>query len=232
MNALCIFLMVFSFYWGNRRGGLAGEGSVLFSHSVLSDSFRPHGLQHTRLPCPSPTPWACSKSCLSSWWCHPVILSSILPYSSCLLSFAASGSFPMSQFFASGCQSIGASPSASVLPMNIQVWFPLKLTGFIPMQSKGLSRVFFNATVQKHDFFGAQLSLWCTSHIHTWLLGKAQFWLWTFVGKVMSLFFNMLSRLVIAFLRRSKGLLISWLQLQYIVILEPNKIHLDRKWRF
>ena len=145
--------------------------SVQFSRSIMSDSLLPHGLQHTRLPCPSPTPGTCSNSCPSSRWCHPTILSSVVPFS-CLQSFQASGSFPMSQFFTSGDQSIGASASASVLPMNIQGWFPLGLTDRISLQSKGLSRVFFNTTVQKHQFFGTQLSLWSNSHIHTWLLEK------------------------------------------------------------
>ena len=120
-----------------------------FSHSVVSDSLRPHGLQHARLPCPSPTPRACSNSCPSSWWCHSTISSSVIPFSSCLQSFPASGSFPMSQFFASGGPSIGVSASASVLPVNIQDWFPLALTGLISLQSKGLSRVFSNTAVQK-----------------------------------------------------------------------------------
>ena len=120
----------------------------------MSNSLRPHGLQHTRFPCPSPTPRACSDSCPSSRWCHPTISSSVIPFSSCLQSFPASGSFQMSQFFASGGQSIGVSASALVLPMNIQDWFPLGLTGWISLQSKGLSRVFSN-TVQKHQFFGA-----------------------------------------------------------------------------
>ena len=133
--------------------------SVQFSCTVKYDSLRPHGLQHARLPCPSPTPGACSNSCPSSQWNHPTISSSVVPFSSCLQSFPASGSFPMSQFFTSGCQSIGASASASVLPMNIQDWFPLGLAGWISLQSKGLSRVFSNTTVQKHQFFGAQLSL-------------------------------------------------------------------------
>ena len=133
--------------------------SVQFSCSVVSDSLRLHGLQHTRLPCPSPTPRACSNSCSSSWWCHTTISSSVIPFSSHLQSFPASGSFPMSQFFASGGQSIGVSASASVLPMNIQDWFPLGWTGWISLQSKGLSRVFSNTTVQKHQFFCAQLSL-------------------------------------------------------------------------
>ena len=122
-----------------------------FSHSVMSNSLRPHGLQHARLPCPSPTPRACSNSCPSSWWCHPTISSSVVPFSSCLQSFPASGSFPLSQFFESGGQSIGASASTSVLPINIQDSFSLELTGLISLQSKGLSRVFSNTTVQKHQ---------------------------------------------------------------------------------
>ena len=146
--------------------------SVQFSRSIVCNSLWPHGLQHTRLPCISPTPRACSNSCPLSWWCHPIISSSVIPFSSCLQSFSASGSFPVSQFFALGGQSIGASASASVLPMDIQDWFPLGLTGLISWLSKGLSRVFCNTTVQKHQFFSAQLSLWSNSHIHTQLLGK------------------------------------------------------------
>ena len=122
--------------------------SVHFSRSVMSDSFWPHGLQHARLPCPSPTPGACSNSCPSRQWCHPTISSSVIPFSSCLQSFPASGSFPMSQFFASDSQSIRASAPTSVLPMNIQDWLHLGWTGWISLQSKGLSRVFFNTTVQ------------------------------------------------------------------------------------
>ena len=145
---------------------------LLFSCSVMSNSLRPHGLKHIRLPCPSPSPGACSKSCPLSWWCHPTISSSVIPFSSCPQSFPASGSFQMSQFFASGGQSIGASASASVLPMNTQDWSPLGLVGWISLQSKGLSRVFSNTTVQKYQFFGAQLSLLSNSHIYTWLLEK------------------------------------------------------------
>ena len=124
-----------------------------FSRSVRSNSLRPHGLQHPRLPCPSPTPRVGSNSCPSSRWCHPTISSSVVPFPSCLQSFPASGSFPMSQLFTSGGQSIGVSASTSVLPMNIQDWFPLGWTGWISLQSKGLSRVFSNTTVQKHQFF-------------------------------------------------------------------------------
>ena len=141
---------------------------------LMSDSLLPRGLQHARLPCPSQTPRACSNSCPLSQWCHPTI-SSVIPFS-CLQSFPASGSFPMSQFFTSSSQSIEASTSASIPPMNIQGWVPLELTGLMILQSKGLSRVFSNTTVQKHQFFGAQLPLWSNSHIHTWLLKKP--WLW------------------------------------------------------
>ena len=146
--------------------------NVQFSWSVVSDSLWPHGLQHTRLPCPSPTPGVHSNSCPLSWWCHPTISVSVVPFSSCPQSFPASGSFPVSQFFASGGQSMVVSASASVLPMNIQFWFPLGWTGWISLKSKGLSRVFYNTAVQKHQFFGAQLSLWFNSYIHTWLLEK------------------------------------------------------------
>ena len=152
--------------------------SFKFSHSVMSDSLWPHGLQHTRHPCPTPTPRTCSNSCPSSQRCHPTISSSVIPFSSCLQSFPTSGSFQMSQFFSSSGQSIGVSPSASVLPMNIQNWFPLGLTGLISLLSKGLSRVFSSMTIQKHQFFGTQLSLWSNSHIHRWLLEKPQLWLY------------------------------------------------------
>ena len=144
--------------------------SVQFSHSVMSSSLQPHGLPHTRLPCPSPTPRAYSNSHPSGQWCYPTISPSVIPFSSSLQLFPASGSFPVSQFFASGDQSIRAS--ASVLPMNIQDWFRLGLSGLISLQSKGLSRVSSKTTVQKHQFFSTQLSLWSNSHIHTWLLEK------------------------------------------------------------
>ena len=146
--------------------------SVQFSRSVVSDSLWPHGLQYTRPPCPSPTPGVYSNSCPLSQWCHPAISSSVSPFFSHLQSCPASGSFQMSQFFASGGQSIGASASASALPVNIQDWFPLGWTGWISLQSKGLSRVFSNTIIQKHQFFGTQLSLWINSHICTWLLEK------------------------------------------------------------
>ena len=125
--------------------------SVHFSHSVVSDSLQPHGLQHARLPCPSPTPRAYSNSCPFHQWCHPTISSSVIPFSSHLQSFPASGSFQMSWFFTSGGQSIGVSASTSVLPMNTQDWFCLGRTGWISLQSKELSRVFSNTTVQKHQ---------------------------------------------------------------------------------
>ena len=130
-----------------------------FSRSVMSDSFRPHGPQHTRPPCPSPTPGVYPNSCPLSQWCHPTISSSVIPFSSCLQSFPASRSFPMSQFFASGSQSFGVSASTLVLPMNIQDWFALGLTDWISLQSNRIPRVFSNTTVQKHHFSSAQLSL-------------------------------------------------------------------------
>ena len=133
--------------------------SVQFSCSVISDSLWPHGLQHTTPPCPSPTPGIYSNSCPLSQWCHPTVSSSVVPFSSCLQSFPVSGSFQVSQLFASGGQIIGVSASKSVLPMNIQDWFPLGWTGRISLQSKGSSRVFSNTTLQKHQFFGTQLSL-------------------------------------------------------------------------
>ena len=152
--------------------------SVQFSHSIMSDSLRPHDLQHARPPCPSPTPGVYSNSCPLSQWCHPAISSSVVPFPSCPQSFPASGSFPMSQLFAWGGQSIGVSASASVLPVNAQDWSPLGWTGWISLQSKGLSRVFSNTTVQKHQFFGAQLSSQSNCHIDTWPLEKPLPWLY------------------------------------------------------
>ena len=142
-------------YWGQ------------FSCSVMSDSLWPHGLQHARTPCPLSTPGVYLNSCPLSQWCHPIISSSVIPFSSHLQSFLASRSFLMSWLFASGGQNIGVSASASVLPMNIWDWFPLGLTGWVSLRSKGLLRVFSNTTVQKHQFFGAQPSLWSNTHIHT-----------------------------------------------------------------
>ena len=141
------------------KSSASGLSSVQFSRSVVSYSLQPHGLQHSRPPCPSPTPGVNSNSYPWSRWCHPTISSSVIPFSSRLQSFPASESFPMSQFFTSGGQRIGVSASASVLPMNISAWFSFRWTGWIALQSKGLSRVFSNTTVQKHHFFRAQLSL-------------------------------------------------------------------------
>ena len=146
--------------------------SVQFSHSVMSNSLRPHESQHARPPCPSPTPRVHSNSCPLSRWCHPAISSSVVPFSYCPQSLPASGSFPMSWHFTSGSQSIEVSASASVLTMNTQDRSPLGWTGGISLQSKRLSRVFSNTTVQKHQFFGAQLSSHSNSHIHMWWLEK------------------------------------------------------------
>ena len=179
--------------------------SVQFSRSVVSDSLRPHGLQHARLPCPSPTPRACSNSCPLSQWCYPTISSSVVPFPSCLQSFPASGSFQISQFFASGGQSIGASASASVHPMNIQDRFPLGWTGWISLQSKGVSKSHLQHNSSKASilwrlvFFTVQLSHPYMTTGKTTALTR-----WTFVGKVISLLFNMLSRLLIAGSSRSK----------------------------
>ena len=141
--------------------------------SVVSDSLRPHELQRARPPCPSPTPGVHPNPRPLSQWCPLTISFSVVPFSSCPQSFPASGSFKMSQLFPSGGQSIGISASTSVLPVNIQDWFPLGWTDWISLQSKGLSRVFSNTIAQKHQFFGTQLSLWYNSHIHTWLLEKS-----------------------------------------------------------
>ena len=146
--------------------------SVQFSRSVVSDSLRPHELQHARPPCPSPTRGVHLDSHPSSQWCHPAISSSVIPFSSCPQSLPASESFPMSQLFAWDGQSTGVSASASFPPKKSQGWSPSGWTGWISSQSKGLSRVFSNTTVQKHQFFGAQLSSQFNSHIHTWPLEK------------------------------------------------------------
>ena len=191
----------------------------------MSNSLWLHGLQHTKLPCPSPTPRAYSNSCPYSRWCHPAISSSVVPFSSCLQSFPASGSFSMSWFFASGGQSIGVSASASVLPMNIQDWFPLGCTRFDLLAIQGTLKSLLQhhsskASILWHSaFFIVQLSYPYMTTRKTKALTR-----WTFVGKVMSLLFNMLSRLVIAFLPRSKRLLISQLQSPSALILEPQNI--------
>ena len=150
----------------------SGFSSVQFSCLVMSNSLRPHEPQHTRPPCPSPTPRVHPNPCLLSQWCHPTISSSVVPFSSCPQYFLASGSFQMSQLFASGGQIIGVSASTSVLPMNTQDWSPLGWTAWMSLQAKGLSRVFSNTTVQKHKFFRAQVSSQSNSHIHTWPLEK------------------------------------------------------------
>ena len=152
--------------WDTRRS----NQSLQFSHSVVSNSLQPNESQHARPPCPSPTPGVHTNPCPLCQWCHPAISSSVVPFSSCPQSFPASGPFPMSQLSASGGQIIRVSTSISVPPMNTRDWSPLWQTGWISLQSKGLSRVFFNTTVQKHQFFDVQPSLWSNSHIHTWLL--------------------------------------------------------------
>ena len=155
------------------RNLYAGQfSSVHFSHAVVSDSLRPQESQHVRPPCPSPTPGVHSDSCPSSQWCYPAISSSVVTFFSCLQSLPVSQSFPMSQLFAWGGQSTGASALASFLPKKSQGWSPSERTAWISLQSKGLSRVFSNTTVQKHQFFGAQLSSQSNSHIHTWPLEK------------------------------------------------------------
>ena len=152
--------------------GILLSQSAQFSHLVVSKSLRPHESQHARPPCPSPTPGVHSNSCPLSQWCHPAISSSVVPFSSCPQSLTASGSFQTSQLFTWSGQSIGDSASALVLPMNTQDWSPSEWTGWISLQSRGLSRVFSNTTVQRHQFFGTQLSSQCNSYIHTWLLEK------------------------------------------------------------
>ena len=195
----------------------------MFSCSIMCNSLWLHGLQHTRLPCPSPSSEACSNSSILSQGCHLTIPSFVVPFSFCFQSFPASGSFPMSQLFASGSQSIGVSASASGLLMNIQDWFPLGLTDLISLQSKGLSRVFFNTIVQKHQFFGAHPSLCSNSHSYTTTGRNMILTIWIFVGRVISVYYT-LSRFVIAFIPRNKCLLIPWLQSPSPVILEPRKI--------
>ena len=174
----------------------------------MSHSLRPHALSATRLLCPPLSPRVCSNSCLLNQWCYLTISFSATRFSLCLQSFPASGSFPLSRLFTSDGQSIGAS--ATVLPVNIQGWFPLGLTGLISVQSKGFSRVFSSTTIWKHQFFSSQPSLWSNSHIYTCLLDKPVAWLialtrWTFVSKVMSLLFNMLSKFIIARFHILKG---------------------------
>ena len=200
---------------------------LLFSHAWL---FMTLWAAARRLPCPLLSPGVCSNSCPLSQWCHSTISSTVSPFSSCPQFFPASGSFAASRLFTSGGQN-GAWASASGLP--IPGWFPLGLTDLIS-QSKGLSRVFSSTTIWKHQFFSTQPSLWSNCHIRTWLLEKPT--IWTFVGKVMSLLFNMLSSFAIAFLPRRKHLLILWPQSLSTVILEPKKmksvIFSDSCWQF
>ena len=196
--------------------------SVQFSYSAVSNSLWPHRLRHARPPCPSPTPRVYSNSCPLCWWCHPTISSSVVPFSSCLQSFPASGSFPMSQFFASGGQSIGVSASTSVLPMNIQDWFLLWLTGLISLLSKGLSRVLqlhsSKASILRHsDLFIVPLS-----HPYMTTRKTIALTIQTLLAK-RCLLFNTLSRFVIAFLPRRKHLLISWQQSPSQIFWSPRK---------
>ena len=186
----------------------------------MSDPLWPHG-STPGLPAHHQSPELAQTP--SSWWCYPAISSSVVPFSSCLQSFPVSGSFPVSQFFTSGGQSIGVSASTSILPMNIYDWFPLGLTGWISLQSKGPSRAFSIITVQKYQFFVLSFlySPTLTSIYDYW--NTIVLTRWTFVGKVMSLLFNMLSRLVIAFHPRSKRLLISWLESSSAVIFEAHE---------
>ena len=197
--------------------------SIQFSCSVMSNSLWPHGLQHAKLPYPSPTPGAYSNSCPLSRWCHPTISSSVILFFSHLQSFPASGSFPVSQFFRSSGQSIGVSASISVLPMNIQNWFPLGWLDLLAVQGALKSLLQHHSSkasiLQCSAFFIVQVSHPYMTTGKTTALTR-----WIFVGNIMSLLFNMLSRLVITFLPKSKGLLISWLQSPSALILEPRKI--------
>ena len=190
----------------------------------MSDSLWPHTLQYTRFLYPSLSPRVFSNTCPLSQWCHPTTSSSVTPFTSCSQSFSASGPFPMYWFFTLGGQSIGSSASASVLHMNIQCWFLLGLTGLIFLLSKGLLRVFSSTIVWKYQLFSAQPSLWANSHICTYYWKNHSFEYLDFVGKVMSLLFNMLSWFIIAFLPRSKHLLVSWLQSLLAVAWELKNI--------
>ena len=232
-------LSFFSYFWSSalleRRLEGTPHGGVMFNHicissvqfnrSVMSNSLQPHGPQHARPPCPSPTPKVYPSSCPSSWWCHPTISSSVIPFSSCSQSLPASGSFQMSQLSSSGGQSIGISASTSVLPMNIQDWSPLGWMGWTSLQSKGLSKSLLQHHSSKASilrcsaFFIVELSHPYMTTGKTIALTR-----WTFVNKVMPLLFNMLSRLVITFLPKSMCLLISWLH----ICITPCKITLKQ----
>ena len=195
--------------------------SIQFSCSVMSESLLKDALLNARPPCPSPNPGVYSNSCPWSRLYHTSIPSSVDPFSSCLQSFPASGYFQLSHLFASGGQIIGVSASTSVPSMHIQDWFPLGWIGWLSLQSKGLSRVFFNIIVQKCQFFGIIVQF---SHPYMTTENTIVLTRWTFAGKEMSLLFNVLSRLIITYLPRSKHLLILWLQSPYKVIFEPPKI--------
>ena len=190
----------------------------------MSNSLRPYRLQHARLPCSSPAPRAYSNSCPSSQWCHPTISSSVIPFSSHLQSFPASGSFLMSQFFTSGDWNIGVSASESYLPMNIQDWFPLGLTDVVSLQSKGLKSFLQHHSLKASILRPSAFFMVPLSHPYMTIGDTIALTTWTFVGKVMTLLFNMLSRLVKTFLPRSKHLLASWLQSPSAVILKPKEI--------
>ena len=209
------------------RYPISGTGKSGFNQSFLVDRLWPtvyDPMQQDRIPCPLPSPGVSSNSCPCSRWCHPTISLSFALFSSCSQSFPASGSFPLSWLLASGGQSIRASASASVPPMNIHDLFPLALTGLISLLSKAVSRVLSSTTVQKHQFFGTQPSLRFNSHLYLTTGNTTALTEWTFVRKMLSLLFNMLHCFDIAFLSRSKYLLISWPQSPSSVILEPNKI--------
>ena len=196
---------------------------LFFSHSVMSSCLWPHGLQHNRLPCPSLSPRVCTTHLSILWMMlsnYPILC---CPFSSCPQSFPASGSFPMSRVFTLGGQSIGASASASVLPMNIQGWLPLGLPGFISLMSKGCSRVFSSTSLKASILWHSAFFMVQLSHLYVTAGKNIALSIQIFVSKVISLVFNTLSRFVVAFLPRSKGLLISWLQSLSAVILEPKK---------
>ena len=196
----------------------------MLSHSVVSNSLWLHGMQHTRIPCRSTSPGVCSNSYPWNQWCHPTILSSVVPFSSCLQSFPAFGSFSMTWLFTSGGQSTGASSLASVLSMNIQGWFPSGLTGLISLQSKELSKVFSSITVWRHRSLGVQPFLLSSLHIHTWLLEKPKLWLYGLLLAKWCLYFLIHCLDCHNFIPKSKHLLLSWLQSPSVVILEPKKI--------
>ena len=195
----------------------------LCNQSVLFNSFWPCGLQHSRFPYISLSPAVCSNSCPLYQWCHPTISPSVASFSSCLLSFPETGSFPMSWLFVLCGQSIGTSASASVLPRNTQGWFPLGLTGLISLLSKAFSRVFSNTIAQEHQFFPACPFMVQLSHPYITTGKTMALTIWTFVHKTMSLFLKMMSSFLLAFLLRSNRLLISWLQSLSTMIWSPRK---------